>query len=41
MTPHQGLAIIIGVMLLIWLVVELGWGGGNPKHKDHNVPPGV
>ena len=30
------LIIIMALMLLIYFAVELGWGGGDPNHKDHN-----
>ena len=30
--------LVIG--LIVYFVVEFGWGGGDPNHKDHNRPPG-
>lgn len=35
----QYAAWFMGAALLIYFAVELGWGGGNPVHKDHNAPP--
>lgn len=32
-----GVVVVLG--LLIYFAVELGWGGGDPNHKDHNPPP--
>lgn len=34
------LAWIIVPFFLLYITVELGWGGGSPNHKDHNPPPG-
>lgn len=28
---------IVIVLLLIYIAVELGWGGGDPNHPDHNA----
>ncbi len=26
--------------LAVWAVYEFGWGGGNPRHKDHHSTGG-
>lgn len=34
-------AVLMVFALLAYFVVELGWGGGDPKHPGHNPPGGV
>jgi hypothetical protein len=34
------LAAIMLVLFLIYILVELGWRGGDPNHKDHNPSGG-
>lgn len=37
MTLLQFKAIVfVLVPLLLYFAVELGWGGGDPNHKDHD-----
>lgn len=41
MTTWQVVAsILIVVGLCVYFALELGWGGGNPNHPDHNPPAG-
>lgn len=32
--------IVFIVLLLIYVVLELGWGGGDPNDPGHNPPKG-
>jgi hypothetical protein len=41
MKDHGFLAAIMLVLFLIYIFVELGWGGGDPNHKDHNPGGGA
>lgn len=36
---HQIGAMLIVGLLLIYFVVEFGWGGGDPRDPHHNRPP--
>ena len=39
MNWHQLSSGIFLFMLIVWVCVEFGWGGGDPNHKGHNRPP--
>ena len=26
------------LLLMVWIAYELGWGGGDPAHKDRSGP---
>lgn len=39
MSALQIKAIMFVALMLVWFAVELGMGGGDPNHKDHNRPP--
>lgn len=40
MAVNQIIAFAVLGLLLVYFVVEFGWGGGDPNHKDHNRPRG-
>ncbi len=37
MTGLQFKAIIFVILFLVYVAAELGWGGGDPNHKDHQT----
>jgi hypothetical protein len=38
MSAHKVSALLFLIMLVLWAVHEMGWGGGDPNEPHHNRP---